>query len=189
MEDIKKIIGNFSLSEESLQSLQAIKQVFHLKKYQFFLKENKICNYWGYVDKGLLRFFYYKENKNITEYFAFETCKFSSIESYFNRTPSHLLIESLEPTTIIAFHYDDFERLCRESPEIEHYFRKTLEESLIISQHRFNSLQFETAQERYDNLIKNFPELILRVPSIYIASYLGITPETLSRIRAKSEKK
>jgi CRP-like cAMP-binding protein len=189
MEDIKKITADFLLSEESLHALQAIKQVFHLKKYQYFLRENEVCNYWGYVDSGLLRIFYYKDNRDITEYFMPEGAKFSSLESYFKRIPSHLIIEALEPSSVFAFHYDDFEKLCKENFEIEKYFRKSLEESLIVSQHRLDSLQFETAQEKYDNFIKNFPQLILQVPSVYIASYLGITPETLSRVRAKHEKK
>jgi len=192
IEDINKIHHNGTVfTNETAQELLSIVKVKHLKKRETFVKEGEICSHWGYIDKGLIRAYYYKHHtrkREVTEDFYMEGCYFTAIESYFHRTPSHLILEALEPTTIYTFHYDEFESLCERNHEMEHDFRKGLEHILLEAQTRLDSLLFETAQERYDGLLKNIPELILRVPSIYISSYLGVTPETLSRIRAKSGK-
>ncbi len=188
VDDINRIKIGDPFTEKTAQELISIIKVFNLKKHQVFLKEGQVCNHWGYVIQGLLRIYYYKRKKDITENFVAEGCSFTAVESYFNRTPSRLILEALEPTVLYAFPYDEFEALCKKNPEVECFFRKGLERILISSKRRLDSLQFESAQERYNNLTKEIPKLILRVPSIYIASYLGITPETLSRVRAKNEK-
>jgi len=186
IDEVKKMLEAHTLSEKAIEDLYSILQVFDLKKHQFFLREGQVCNYWGYIAQGLMRVYYYKKGKEITEFFAAEGDYFSSLESYFKRTPSILIQEALEPTIVYAFEYDELEKLCRKNSEVEHFFRKNLENFLVFSQRRLDSLQFELAQVRYEKMAKNFPHIILRAPSIYIASYLGITPETLSRVRAKA---
>ena len=184
--EMEKMLETYTLSAKTIDDLYSILHVFNLNKHQIFLKEGQICDYWSYIAQGLVRIFYYKRRKEVIDYFASEGDYFFSAESYFKRTPSVLIQEALEPSIIYAFRYDEFEELCRKNSEVGLFFRKTIENSLINAQHRLDSLQFETAQERYEKLAKDIPQIILRVPSIYIASYLGITPETLSRVRAKS---
>ena len=185
IEEINNLIGETPLNEHVARELISIIKVFKLKKYQAFLKKDEVCNHWGYVVNGLLRTCYYKDKKEITENFSSEGTVFMNVESYVNRTPSRLMMEALEPTLIYAFPYDDFEELCHENHEIEHWFRKILEKLLTGSQKRLDALQFENARKRYENFTREFPQLILRIPAIYIASYLGITQETLCRVRAR----
>ena len=92
-------------------------------------------------------------------------------------------MKALEPTILIAILKADLEAVGVKSVNIQILFRKILEESLILSQHHADMLRVETAQDRYQKLVKNQPQLILRAPLVYIASYLQMTPETLSRVR------
>jgi len=184
--DINTILQEeFPLSSKAIDDLLSIAQISQLKKYQTLLKEGEVCDCWGYITKGLLRSFYFKDKKEITEYFSTEGDKFVSIESYYRRVPSTVIIEALEPTEIYAFQYDEYEELCKRNQEIAHFTRKVLESSLIGFQHRLDSLLFETAYRKYQYLSKTIPRIMLRVPSLHIASYLGITPETLSRVRTR----
>jgi len=105
------------------------------------------------------------------------------LESFIERKPSHLIVEALEDSVIYGIEKDELNELAEKHHEIELLYRGILEVSLIMSQKRMYSMLFETAKERYNNFLKTTPFLINRVSSMYIASYLGITPETLSRVK------
>ena len=121
--------------------------------------------------------------KELTEYMATENSIVMCIESLFREQPTKLQIKALEPTVLIALPKADLEAVAMKSVNIQILYRKILEESLILSQHHADMLRFESAQDRYQKLVKNQPQLILRAPLVYIASYLQMTPETLSRVR------
>lgn len=106
------------------------------------------------------------------------------IESLFKEEPTRLQIEALEATVIYGLPRQELEQAAIKNVNIEVLYRKILEESLIISQIHADLVRFETAQERYRRLMQLQPELFLRAPLVYIASYLQMTPETLSRVRA-----
>ena len=110
---------------------------------------------------------------------------FLSITSFFQRTPSHLIIQTIEPSLVYGIHHDDLMRLADEYHDIERLLRRLVTLSLILSQERMDSIQFESAQQRYEKLLNNTPQIVQRVPLTYIASFLGITLETLSRIRSQ----
>ncbi|MBN8837636.1 MAG: Crp/Fnr family transcriptional regulator [Sphingobacteriia bacterium] len=155
-----------------------------MPKDQFLVKENETANYIYYIEKGIARIFYYKNGKEITEWIAMDNSFFLSIISFFERTPSRLQIHTIEPSVVYGIHYDNLMNLCNEEHCIERWLRKALTGSLILSQYRMDSIQFESAQQRYEKLLENNPSIIQRVPLSYIASFLGITQETLSRIRS-----
>ncbi len=159
-------------------------QSWSLPKDHFLVKENAVCDYIFFVKKGIVRIFYFKNGKEITEWIAMDGTFCLSIISFFERGPSRLQIQTLEPSEIMGIHYDELTGLAAQYHEVETLFRKMMTSSLILSQYRMDSIQFETAQQRYDRLLETQPELIRRVPLTYLASFLGITPETLSRIRA-----
>ena len=109
---------------------------------------------------------------------------FLSITSFFQRTPSHLILQTLEASEVYGIHHNDLMAMADQHHDIEKLLRKMVTGSLIISQQRMDSIQFETAQQRYEKLLQTSPNIIQRVPLSYIASFLGVTLETVSRIRS-----
>jgi CRP-like cAMP-binding protein len=152
-------------------------------KNEMVLREGETCNNIYWVVKGLVRQFYYKNGKELTEYMATENSIVMCIESLFLEQPTHLQIKTIEPTVLIAIPKVELEAVAMKSVNIQILYRKILEESLILSQVHADMLRFESAQDRYQKLIKRQPQLVLRAPLVYIASYLQMTPETLSRVR------
>jgi len=172
------------ISNKSLKKLASILTCTEVKKGTLFLSQGEISRQIGYVHKGMIRQFYYKNNKDLTEHFAYENHLFLCIESFLLQQPSNLMVEALENCIIYGMPYDDLLSLTEQDREIEVLYRTILEKSLILSQIKTDSFRFETANERYSRLMKEHPEIIQRAPLSYIASYLLMTPETLSRVRA-----
>ncbi|MGZ3909230.1 MAG: Crp/Fnr family transcriptional regulator [Flavisolibacter sp.] len=186
VEDLQKAIEKISPLDASRRPefFNAWKE-WQIPKDFFLLKENTVSDYIYFLEKGIVRIFYHKNEKEVTEWIALGGQFFLSITSFFQRSPSHLLIQSLVPSTVYGIHHDDLMRLANTYHDVERLLRKMVTASLILSQERMYSIQFETAQQRYDHLIRNHPQIIQQVPLTYIASFLGITLETLSRIRSR----
>lgn len=179
-------LNEFSfLSEKSKNELFPFISVKKIEKGDFVLKHGDICKHMYYVNKGLVRIFYYKNGKNITEWFASESNFCFSITSFFNEVPSKLVIEAIDDSEIIMLSKAGLQKLKKTNIEIANLMIEFFSLSLILSQKRMESLQFETAKQRYSNLLKEQPSILNKVPLQYIATFLGITQETLSRIRAK----
>ncbi len=172
------------LSEKSLAKLASILTRTELKKRGVFLDEGEVCKVLGYVEKGMVRQYYYKNGKELTEYFAYEDKLFICIESCFFRKPSRMIVEALENTVIYGILFEPLMEMIKTDEELSALYRRLLEGSLIISQRKTDSLRLETANERYHRLMREHPEIIKRAPLSDIASYLLMTPETLSRVRA-----
>lgn len=172
------------LSDAALDKIASILVRTEVKKNTLYLKEGEVSKYIGYVYKGMLRLFYYKNKKDLTEHFACEGTNFFSIESFFRQQPTHLMIEALENSVVYGLPHDELLELAAEHYEIEVMYRTLIENSLILSQQKADTLRFESANERYRRLLRDHPEIIQRAPLSHIASYLLMTPETLSRVRA-----
>lgn len=155
-----------------------------VEKGEILLKEGQISHNLVFVGKGMLRQFYYKNGKDVTEHFSYEGCIIICIESTLKKEPTHLMIEALEDSIVYLLPYDKLMLLTEVSWEINMFYRKILEYSLITSQIKADSWRFETARERYNLLMQHQPEVIKRAPLSHIASYLLMTPETLSRVRS-----
>lgn len=155
-----------------------------VEKGALLLNEGETSHHLVLVGKGMLRQFYYKNKKDVTEHFSYEGCIIICIESTLKQEPTRLMIEALEPSTVYLLPYDKLLALAEVSWEINMFYRKVLEYSLIVSQIKADTWRFETARERYNLLMKHQPEVIKRAPLSHIASYLLMTPETLSRVRA-----
>jgi CRP-like cAMP-binding protein len=171
------------MTHEELDLLESILVPMKFGKNEMVLREGETCNNIYWVVKGLVRQFYYKNGKELTEYMATENSIVMCIESLFLEQPTHLQIKTIEPTVLIAIPKVELEAVAMKSVNIQILYRKILEESLILSQVHADMLRFESAQDRYQKLIKRQPQLVLRAPLVYIASYLQMTPETLSRVR------
>jgi CRP-like cAMP-binding protein len=182
---LEKAITDISpLSPESKNVFLNSWKYWQVPKDYLLLREHSISDYIYFIEKGVARIFYHKNGKEITEWIAMDQQFFLSITSYFQRTPSHLAIHTLEPSEVHGIHHNDFMSLADRYHDVERLLRKMVTGSLILSQVRMDSIQFETAHQRYERLLNTSPEMINRVPVSYIASFLGVTPETLSRIRA-----
>ncbi len=154
------------------------------EKGERILDEGQVSYYIAFIGKGMVRQFYYKNGKDITEHFSYEGCIVMCIESLLKQEPTRLMIEALEDGTAYIMPYDKLMLQTEVSWEVNMFYRKVLEYSLITSQIKADSWRFETARERYNNLLRTQPEVVKRAPLSHIASYLLMTPETLSRVRA-----
>ncbi len=185
MDTLEKEINKISLlSPEVMKIFLEAWEHWTLPKDHVLLREHQVCDYIFFIKKGIARIYYYKNEKEVTEWFATDQTFFLSIISFFERKPSRLIIKLLESSEVWGIHYSNLTQLAGRHHEVETIFRKMLTQSLILSQYRMDAIQFETAQQRYTKLVAASPELIKRVPLSYIASFLGVTIETLSRIRA-----
>lgn len=175
-----------TMTHDELDVLESILVPLKYQKGELILKEGDICRNIYWVVKGLVRQFYFKNGKELTEYMATENTICMCIESLFKEQPTHLQMMALEPTIIYALPKAALEREAIKNVNIQMLYRKILEESLIFSQIHADILRFESAQDRYAKLVKRSPQLVLRAPLVYIASYLQMTPETLSRVRTSA---
>ena len=162
-----------TMTHDELDILESVLVPMKFAKGEIILKEGDVCEHIYYVERGLTRQFYFKNGKELTEHIGVEHSIVMCIESLFKEKPTYLQLEALEPTLVYAMPKHRLDR-------------KILEESLIISQVHADMLRFETAQDRYLKLCKQSPQVVLRAPLVYVASYLQMTPETLSRVRAAS---
>jgi CRP-like cAMP-binding protein len=171
------------MTHDELDMLESILIPRKYAKNEILLQEGETCTNIYWIVKGLVRQYYYKNGKELTEYMATENNIVMCIESLFKDEPSKLQIQAIEPSIIYSIPKKELEAAAIRCVNIQMLYRKILEESLIISQHHADMLRFETAQDRYAKLVKRSPQLVLRAPLVYIASYLQMTPETLSRVR------
>ena len=174
------------MTPEGRKILENLAERRDLNKGEMLIHQGQISRYIVFVAKGMLRQYYFKNGKEVTEHFSYEGCILMCIESLLKQEPTRLVAEALEPATVYLLPYDRLLKLSEDIREINIFYRKILEFSLITSQIKADSWRFETARERYNLLMKTHPEVIKRAPLSHIASYLLMTPETLSRVRAAS---
>ena len=171
------------LTPQAVEVLGSILVPLKFQKGETILEEGKVCRALYFVEKGMVRQYYYKNKKDVTEHFSFEGRIVFCIESFLKQEPSRLIVEALENTILYAIPYDELHNLMVRNQEMEMLYRKILEHVAISSQEHADSQRFENAAERYDRLLREKPEIILRAPMVHIASFLQMTPETLSRVR------
>ena len=173
-----------TMAHDELDILESILVPMKFARGEKVVESGDVSDAIYYVERGMVREFYFKNNKSVTEYLAADGTIVMSIESLFREEPSKLVIEALEPTIVYALPKKRLEEVALHNVNIQILYRKILEESLIISQRRADLLRFESAKDRYLKLCKLNPKVIMKAPLVYVASYLQMTPETLSRVRS-----
>ena len=186
MESLLQYINSiYPLSEEIKEALsQSLKRKTFSRK-EFILKEGQICKNIYFIEKGLLRCFYIKGAKEVSTWFMKEGDMVISVESFFKQQPSFESIQVLEDCILYSMQYEDLQELYYKFPVFNFPARKITEDYYVLSEQRLNSLRMQRASERYKFLLENHTELIKRVPSKYLSSYLSISEETLSRMKSK----
>lgn len=173
------------LSNGLLQFLSNKLSFKELNKKDYLLKEGQVCRNIYFIESGLLRCFYIRNGMEVSSWFMKEHDVIISVESFFNQKPSYESIQAIENCVV---HYITFEQLqfaYKNFPEFNFTARLLIEKYYALSEQRLYAIRMQNATERYEWLLQFHPELILRVPHKYIASYLGITAETLSKIRGE----
>ena len=161
----------------------------HYKKGEYFLRENEFCNYVGFVDKGLFNFFYLIDGVEHIRGFFFMNDFISNYPCFLLGNKSKFYIRALENSSITLIHKNDLFLLYKQLPKIQELSRNVVENLYIEISEKYESFFLKTAEERYLELINSEPNIIKTVPQYMIASYLGITPEGLSRIKKRISKK
>lgn len=174
------------LSANAAEELLGKSKKENLPKHYLLHREGEICERVFFIEKGMVRWFYLdEEGREITDSFAAENSFVTAFDSFFQRKPSRYFIEILEDSVIDSMSYNDIDQAFRKFPEIERVSRLLLIATLEQALEKNAALQFRTAEQRYRYITEKHPDLLQRVSLGHIASYLGITQETLSRIRAK----
>jgi CRP-like cAMP-binding protein len=178
------IASHAELTQEELKYMRSLATVKKLRRRQLLLKEGEVCRHKVFVAKGLLRNYRLKDDG--TEYilrFTPENAWSIVHDSYTNQTPSKYNIDALEDTDIILFAREDFEQIMTAIPVIRAFSDRMRENSLDASQERIMMNISYTAEEKYEAFITSFPDIFRRVPLHMVASYLGVSRETLTRVR------
>ena len=173
-----------TMTHDELDILEGILEPVEYGKGEMILAEGEVCRGISYIEKGLVRQFYNKNGKEVTEHLGVDHTIFMCIESLFKEEPTRLQVEALEATLVYILPKSKLEAAAIRNVNIQMLYRKILEESLIQSQVHADLMRFETAPNKYKRLCELSPQVVLRAPLTYIASYLQMTPETLSRIRS-----
>ena len=173
-----------TMTHDELDVLEDLLVPVKYGKGERILSEGEVCTGISYIEKGLVRQYYIKNGKEETEHLGVDHSIFMCIESLFKEEPSYLQVEALEPTLVYILPKAKLEAAAMRNVNIQMLYRKILEESLIQSQVHADLMRFETAPNKYKRLCEMNPQVVLRAPLTYIANYLQMTPETLSRIRS-----
>ncbi len=184
LEHIAKYV---ELSNSEIDEFISILKTTRVKKRQFIVQPGFVSEYRNYIVEGAVRVFYLDDSgKEHTVIIAIEDWFFTDFYSYLNRTPAEYYAEALEDSLILQMKYDDVEELCSRIHSISEYFRLFTERSMAHSYKRTISNISKTSEERYWEYVNKYPQIANRVPQYVLASYLGISPESISRIRSRS---
>ncbi|WP_353161400.1 Crp/Fnr family transcriptional regulator [Myroides odoratus] len=174
------------LTPTEKEQISSFFRVKKLRKRQFLLQEEEVCTNFAFVSQGLLKSYVLDEkgNENIN-LFGWEGWWIADFQSFLFQTSATLAIEAIEDCELLLLSRINYDQMLEEVPVMERYFRLVYERSLVTKDQRLVYAQSYSAEEKYFYLIQTYPELIQRIPQSLLASFLGLTPETFSRIKHK----
>lgn len=181
------LVDNYGavLSDASRSAIDGLAERKVYGRHSLILDAGQVSKCFYLLDEGMVRLFYYKDGRDVTEHFVADGELMYCIESLFLEQPTELLIEAIEDTALYEIDYVRFTGLCDSNVEIGRLGRRLLEIDLVISQRKADAWRFESAKEKYLRFLKDYPEAAKRASVSQIATYLFMTPETLSRVRAE----
>jgi CRP-like cAMP-binding protein len=186
---IEKMLSAFHrlhpLADEMKERLIAITTIREYPKKHMLLQEGQVADYAYFVVKGLARAYYINDGKEITTRFMDEGFIITSWLSFYSRKPGYEFIETLEDSVLARMHFKDLEKIYADVLEFNIIGRKLAEHFFFLAEQRTQMLRKHTAEEKYKFFLEQHPDLLQRIPLKYIATYLGMNEETLSRVRSK----
>ncbi|WP_242203181.1 Crp/Fnr family transcriptional regulator [Aestuariivivens insulae] len=186
MNELRKFIETIAPMDDSDWQFFASKlQKVTLKKHDILLKVGETENHLSFISKGIVRFYIPKVENDLTFGFLFENEFVTAYDSFITRMPSAYQIEALTETTLWKISHADLQQVYKKTTSGNIIGRKMAEKMFLIKSERELSLLSKTAEERYLDLFANRPKLLQHIPLKYIASYIGVTPQALSRIRKR----
>lgn len=185
-EIIQQITEQYApLSQACQKDLANSSRVVYLPKDHDFVRAGMYAHESFFVAKGCVRAYYLKDGRDVTDWFAFEGEFINAMNSFFEEVPSPYFIATVENCALLEISREAIYKLSEKHKEFDRLGTTLLVRTMLRLQKRVVSLQFETAQQKYESLLNQRPDIVQRVPLTHIASFLGITLETLSRIRSK----
>ena len=180
----QNIAHHIQLNEDEKKYFTSLLKPRKIRKKQYLLQAGEVSRFENFVTKGLLRA-YTVDNKGQYHIamFGMEGWWISDLYSFLTETPATQYIDALEDSEVLSIEKPDLEKLYLEVPKFDRLFRKLLQNAFVANQQRILAGISQTAEEQYLAFIKKYPSLEQRIPQHQIASFLGITPETISRIR------
>lgn len=175
-----------SISDDERSYFHSILRPRQVKKKEFLLKAGEVCDWEAFIVEGCVRVYHMDENgSEVNLMFAVEDWWVSDLGSKIDNRPAELYIQAMENCEILVIRSSDKEALYDKIPAFERLFRQLLERALSALQHRFVTTVAQSAEQRYEDFLKRYPDLPNRIAQHHIAAYLGITPEFLSKIRRR----
>lgn len=186
MESFDKYLKKFPhYTFEVFEDILPFLSVKKISEGEYFLRNGKICKEIGFVEKGLIRLYYLNDGKEITNCFCKENTITTSYSSLITQTESDIAIQAIESTKLIVFSYSSLQKLYKKNLFWQQLGRMAAESEYITTECHNRFLRDLSATERYKQILMESPDLLQRVPLNYLATYLQVAPETLSRIRKK----
>jgi CRP-like cAMP-binding protein len=186
---MKRILFNiqrtFNTTVEEQEAIQNTAQVKYLAKNELFLREGEICTSVGFIEKGSMRLYYDAPEKEVCNDFFFENSVVGSFASFLTEMPSIVSIAAIEDCEIISFEKMELIMLIQKYPSLKRLADFIIQEQFIRAEKREEALLKFSPETRFRNLLEEHPKIFKRIPLHYVASYLNITPETLSRYRTR----
>lgn len=183
---VERLSSLARISTEAQQRLAEMLMPSAPKKGTILLKEGTVCQHMYFMTQGFARAYFYKNGRDITSWFAQDNDILTPLDSFVGQRPSYENVELLEDSLLYSLRYKDLQLLYRQYPEANAIGRILTEKYYVELMERTMAFQFQTASERYHDLERRQPKLLQRASLGHIASFLGISQETLSRIRTKA---
>lgn len=184
-DDLKKFIAGYStLTDSELDEVASRFKKKSIRKNDYLFKQGETSKDLIYVNKGCLRLFYLQDDVDVSVWFAFENSSAIEIHSFISESPSTYFLQAIEDSEVLYLPKTELTKLYGSLPKMQEMMRNFWEDVILHLLERFNALQRDSAETRYLNLLKK-PDYLKAIPQKYLASFIGVTPTSLSRIRKK----
>jgi CRP-like cAMP-binding protein len=186
-EQLRKNISDIvHLTDEQMELILGYFKPLHVKRNELLLRAGEQSQYMNFVGKGCLRIFFIKQDgQEVTRYLAFENIFATGLASFIAQKPSMEYMQAMENSYILRIHHKDFYYLLEVIPAWEKFFRNYLEDAYMNNLDIYQREVTKDAEERYKELVSKHPDIVLRLPNKVVATYLNMSPETLSRMKRK----